>query len=76
MPPPHHRTKNFKDLLADRPELETTQTNLASSVVAKLTTHVRYALLKDKLAGTVTKWATSQMSANRLPEINEPPDPA
>ena len=32
MPPPHHRTK---DLLADRPELETTQTNLASSVVSK-----------------------------------------
>ena len=75
MPPPRHRTKAFKDLLAGQPDLETIQTNPASSVVAKLNTHVNYALLKDKLAAIATKWATSRMSANRLPEISEPPDP-
>ena len=75
MPHPRHRTKGFKDLLAGQPDLETTQTNPVSSVVAELNTHVNYALLKDKLAAIVTKWATSRMSANRLPDISEPPDP-
>ncbi|CAH3108015.1 unnamed protein product [Pocillopora meandrina] len=48
--------------------------SLASSVAAKLSTHVTYARPKDKHAATARNRAFFQASANRPSEISDPPD--
>lgn len=71
MPHPQHQPEILNGHLTD----QTDQTaSLASSVAAKLSTHVTYARPKDKHAATARNRAFFQASANRPSEISDPPD--